>query len=416
MTVEMNWHEGDEQAGLAWDRPAEPLPVAVTPAAAIAQGRVARRGPSRLTLLLAGMAIGVAIGLAALAALLMWRANQGSQLAQRDVSAAAAQLLEAQAAGDVQRYATLLDSSDPVWKARLVAGLRNPANIPPAQWNVEEVRLDGPLAEAEVTETDDAGGQVRRLVYFHLIDGQWRLAPPEPGFFGAERSTSSPHFRISYRERDQRFVAGLINLAEGAYVALCGELRCSAAGRPLELHLIYDASADLPAPAPGVVAVASPGLLGLRVDGQPGPAFEQQVAGQIAAQLAWLKAPGASTALLQVVHTWAAAEFAGQPDLVDDTLASALQAQQLLPLDRVWDAVVHGNADDRLFLSSMASVLAFVQSAWGNDAVGRLLESASGSLDDMTRRAFQVDSESFERLWLAWLAQQSIPAAGTSTG
>lgn len=416
MAIELNWNEGEDQSGVVWGSEAEPL-VAATPApVAIAQGAAPGSGPSRLRLLLLGAGIGVVLGLLALGGLLWWRASQGSQLAQRDVTAAAALLLEAQAAGDVQRYAALLDSADQVWKARLVAGLRNPDLRQPADLVVERVRLDGNTAEAEITVADGQGGTLRRLIYFRLSDGQWRLAPPAPDFFGAEQSTTTPHFRISYRERDQRLVPALVNLAEGAYVALCGELRCTMDSRSLDLRLVYDAQADEPPVTPGVVAVASPSLAGWRPDGQPGAAFTQQLVRQIAVQMALQKAPDASPALLQVIGGWAAAELGGGPSPADEALASALQAERLPSLDRVWDAVVHGNSDDRLFWGSMASVLPFVQSAWGSDAIGLLLEHASGSLDSMTRRAFQIDGEAFQQLWLAWLAQAHTPVPESSTG
>lgn len=414
MSVELNWHEGEDQDGVTWDRAAEPLPLPPPPTAIIAHGAAARTGPSRLTLLLIGVAIGIALGLAGLAALLLARANQGGQWAQRDVTAAAAQLLEAQTAGDVQRYAELLDSSDQVWKARLVAGLSAASQRQPDAWVVERVRLNGQVAEAEVTVTGESGSALRRLIYFRLTNGQWRLAPPVPDFFGPEQSTTTPHFRISYRERDQGLVTGLANLAEGAYVALCGELRCVDSSRPLELRLSYDASAQSPSATPGTLAVATPSLLGLRADGQPGADFERQVVSLIGAQLAGRKAPGASTALLEVVGDWAAAELAVAPTPMDDILLTALVDESLLPLDRAWNALVHGTSADPLARAELHSVLSFVQSAWGSDAVGRLLEHSSGALADMTQGAFQIDDQTFQARWLAWLIQQHMPVSGSS--
>lgn len=413
MTVELNWHEGDEHDGVVWEYEAAPLPVAAPRSSAIAQRVSDDSGPSRLQLLLLGAGIGILLGLLALGALLLWQVNQGSQLARQDVTAASALLLEARSAGDVQRYAELLDGTDPIWKARLVAGLRSDNTAPSGQWNVEQVRLQGDLAEAEVRVSVDGVDTLRWLVFFRLAGGQWRLAPPTPAVFGEEQQTTTPHFRILYRERDRRFVPNLVNLAEGAYVALCGELRC-ATDRPLDLRLLYDAQADDPPATPGAVGVASPSLAGWRPDGQPGPAFSQQLVSQMAVQLALAKAPGASPALLAVIGDWAAAELAGGPSA--DALAQALQAESLPPLDRTWDAVVHGNSNDRLFWGSIASVLPFVQSAWGSDAIGLLLEYASGSFDSMTRQAFQIDGQTFEMMWLAWLAQQHVPAPGTSTG
>lgn len=412
MTVELNWHEGDEQAGFAWEPDAPRLPSPAPPRTTVARGQVDVEPPSRFKLLLLGMAIGIALGLLILAGLLLWRANQGSRLAQRDVEAAAARLVEAQATGDVQGYAGLLDGTDQVWKARLVAGLRDPANPGPGQWDVEQVRLYGDLARTDITVTAGAEAPINRTVFFRLSDGQWRLAPPAPGVFGSEVEAAAPHFRVLYREQDERFVPGIINLAEGAYVALCGELHCAEASRPLDLRLLYDARADAPGLAPGEVAVASPSLAGWQPDRQPGAAFRRQLVSQIAAQLALATAPDAPPPLLQVIGDWAAADLADDHLAAKETMAAALRAGSLLPLDQAWDAVVRGDGDRALARAELASLLRFVQSIWGDDAPSLLLQHTDGSFDQMARRAFQVDGRSLQDAWLAWLAGQHTPSPG----
>lgn len=415
MTVELNWHEGDEQSGFAWEPTAAPLPMTTPPTmapAAIAREEIEAEPPSRLKLLLVGMAIGITLGLLILAGVLLWRANQGSRLAQRDVEAAAALLVEAQATGDVQSYAGLLDGTDQVWKARRVAGLRDPANPAPGQWAVEQVRLHGDLAETAITVTAGDDTPIQRVVFFRLNEGQWRLAPPAPGIFGGEAETAAPHFRVFYREQDERFVPDIINLAEGAYVALCGELRCAENSRPLDLRLLYDARADAPGLAPGEVTVASPSLAGWQPGGQPGAAFNQQLVSQIAAQLALAAAPDAPAALLQVIGHWAATGLAAETSSIHDTLTRALRAGTLLPLDRAWDAVARGDGDSALARAELVSLLHFLQEMWGSDAAGLLLQHSAGSFDEMARRAFSVEGESLQDGWLAWLTGQHTPAPG----
>ena len=415
MTVELNWHEGDEQAGVVWEHEAAPLPVAAPRSSAIVQQVRDDSGPSRVQLLLLGAGIGVVVGLLVLAALLLWRANQGNQLARQDVAAAAASLLEAQAAGDVQRYAALLDSSDQAWKARLVAGLRHPDRPQPVDLTIERVRLSGNLAEAQVMEFS-GDEPLRRVAFFRLAEGQWRLAPPAPAAFGAEQQASTTHFRIHYRQQDHRFLPALTNLAEGTYVALCGELRCTAGSRPLELRLLYDAQADNPPLTPGVVAVASPSLAGWQADGQPADLFSQRLAGQIAVQIAAQKAPLAPETLLELVGAWAMEQPANGRAAMDDALATMDPMQGLMSLERAWAAVVRRNSNDWLARAEIGSVLRFAQNTWGSDAVGRLLENTSGSFNEMTRRAFQVDGPTFQQMWLVWLAQQQTPEPGISTG
>lgn len=415
MTVELNWHEGDEQAGVVWEHEAAPLPVAASRPASIARQVRNDSGPSRVQLLLLGAGIGILAGLLVLGALLLWRANQGNQLARQDVAATAASLLQAQAAGDVQRYAALLDSSDQAWKARLVAGLRHPDRPQPEDLTVERVRLNGDLAEAQVVEAN-GDEPLRRMAFFRLAEGQWRLTPPAPATFGAEQQASTTHFQIHYRQQDQHFLPALTNLAEGAYVALCGELRCTAGSRPLELRLLYDAQADNPPLTPGVVAVASPSLAGWQADGQPADLFSQRLAGQIAMQMAAQKDPAPSDTLLELVGAWAMEQPANGRAAMDDALATMDPIQGLMSLERAWAAVARRNSNDWLARAEISSVLRFAQSTWGSDAVGRLLENASGSFDEMTRRAFQIDGPNFQRMWLAWLAQQDAPEPGVSTG
>lgn len=409
MSVELNWQEGEEHSGVTWDRKAEPLPVATRAPAAVAQGAADARGPSRLRWLLLGAGIGILLGILALGALVLWRANQGGQLARQDVAAAVAQLLEVQAAGDAQRYAGLLDGTDPVWKARLVAGLRNPDLQPIPAFDVEKVRLLGDLAEAEVV-LDSSDSALHRLLFFRLVDGQWRLAPPAPAAFGEEMEASTTHFRIHYRQRDERFLPALINLAEGTYVALCGELRCADGGRLLDLRLAYDARADDPASLADAVIVASPSLAGWDANSTPGAQFSRQLAGQIAMQIAAQKAPRASITLIEVIGAWATDEPVNGRIHMDDALGSMAPMQGLISLEQAWTAVVRGNSTDWRARAEIGSVLRFVHDRWGSDAVGRLLEHASGSFDAMTSQAFQVDGRTFQQLWLAWLARQHVPA------
>jgi hypothetical protein len=415
MTVELNWHEGDEQSGFAWAPATTPLPPSAPAApapAAIVRGKAEAEPASRLKLLLLGMAIGIALGLLILAGVLFWRANQGSRLAQRDVAAAAALLVEAQATGDIQGYAGLLDGADQTWKARRVAGLRDPANPGPGQWTVDQVRLHGDLAETDITVTAGDDTPTRRVVFFRLNEGQWRLAPPAPSVFGEEGEAAATHFRVLYRQQDERFVPDVINLAEGAYVALCSELRCIEDSRPLDLRLLYDARADAPGLAPGEVAVASPSLAGWQPDGQPGAAFNQQLVSQIAAQLALATAPDAPPALVQVIGHWAATGLADEVAPIQETLTQALRAGSLLPLDRAWDAVARGNGDSALARAELTSMLHFLQTFWGSDAAGLLLQHSAGSFDEMARRAFDIDGESLQDGWLAWLTGQYTPSPG----
>ena len=156
MTIELDWHEGDESPGVTWESAPEPLPNAPTPPATIARGHRAQGGapgwvPRFLVSVLAGLVLGAVI----LAGVLVWRSERGNEQARQDVAIAATLVLDAWKNHDILLYSDLLDSSDPVWKSRMVAGLRSMP--PPEAITVDALTLDGPVAVAEVTEMSADG-------------------------------------------------------------------------------------------------------------------------------------------------------------------------------------------------------------------------------------------------------------------
>lgn len=417
MSIEMNWHEGDEHPGITWEGDAEPLPGVVKSGRIIATApATAPRLPLPSRRVLVAVLGGLLVVAVAAFAVLAWRVNQGNALAQRDLDATVQEWVAARRDGDRPRLAALLDASDPVWAEATAAALTG-ADAPavPQAVTVEKVWLDGQRAAAELVETGANGQTVRKIGFFRLNDGQWQVAAPWSEFFGAERSVESPHFHITYRRRDQPFVDTVINLAEGAYVSLCGELRCAPDLRPLDLQLIY--APDTPGP-PFLyrVGVTSPSLLGLLADDRPSAAFHQEVVRQTAQALAAIKAPGSSMGLQQVIGDWAAVELAGGDGAGNAVLAEALQAGALLSLEQVWRAVALDEGVDPLARAQMGSVVAFVQEMWGADAVGRLLENSAESFAQMTQQSFGVAPDEFQARWLDWLTRDSAPVSETVTG
>ena len=300
-------------------------------------------------------------------------------------------------------YSDLLDSSDPVWKSRMVAGLRS--TPPPEAITVDALRLDGQVAVAEVTETSADGAALHKLAFYRLTDGQWRLAPPQPDSFGPTISEESPHFRITVRERDERFLPDLVNMAEGGYVTLCGELRCTLDAQPLALHLAYDFANAGTDPAPGQLSILSPWLTGRTAEGLPTSAFEQELIRQLAVQLALDKAPNTPAPVLEAIGDWAAAELAGAPMPGGEALPLALQNGTLLPLDVVWrQANSQPHVANPLVKAQLHTMLAFAQATLVDDAIGRLLEAGAGPLPVVLQRAFQLDATTFSAGWLRWLS------------
>ena len=355
--------------------------------------------PRFLVSVLAGLLLGAVI----LAGVLFWRSGRGNEQARQDVATAAALMLDSWKSGDIMLYSDLLDSSDPVWKSRMVAGLRSMP--PPETITVDELKLDGQVATAAVTETSADGAALHKLAFYRLTDGQWRLSPPQPDSFGPTISEELPHFRITARERDERFLPDLVNMAEGAYVTLCGELRCTLDAQPLLLHLAYDFANAGSDPTPGQLSILSPWLTGRTAEGLPTSAFEQELIRQLAVQLALDKAPSTSAPVLEAIGDWAAAELAGAPMPGGEALPLALQNGALLPLDVVWrQATSQSHVANPLVKAQLHTMLAFAQATLVDDAIGRLLEAGAGPLPVVLQRAFQLDSTTFSADWLRWLS------------
>ncbi len=412
MSIELNWHEGDEHPNIVWDTAAQDLPVPKAAPAVIAQALPAKpalRLPRGRTLALL-LAIPAVLLLLA-GAVLLWRVNRGDELARQDIEAAAQAALVARQDGDRELLALLLDPSDPVWVEQQLALLSTPAATTwPAAIDVEKVELSGNQALATVSETQADGSRLRKLTFWRLSDDRWRLTPANQALLGEQQQTRSPHFVLTYSKVDEPFIVDLINTAEGAYVTLCGELRCRRDTLPLSLQLYYDIAATATAQI-GRVLTPSPWLVGVDAAGKPAPAFTQELVRQLATQLAQAKAPEAAPTLWQAVGDWAANDLAGAtlpaaPETPGaDLFAAHIQAGRLpLPLDIVWSEVaLEGNEDNALAQAQMVRLLAFVQASYGSDAVGQLLEGAPRHLHEIVRRRFAVDLQTFEQAWLQWL-------------
>jgi hypothetical protein len=171
----------------------------------------------------------------------------------------------------------------------------------------------------------------------------------------------------------------------------------------------------------GDVAVPSPQIVGIDGSGQPVVSFEEAVVERLGQYLALAKTPTASTALLAVLGDWASSSLIDSTIREDAqrTLQGAAESGQLLPLNAGWHTVVTGNdASDPVAAAQVQSLLSFAQEVAGNDAVGRILETlnVTQDFDDLVRRVFNVDSAMFQARWQAWLAQESGPPPGLTTG
>lgn len=408
MSVELNWHEGDEHPNIMWDTAAQDLPVPNAAPSTIAKTQRAERKkrlprPRTLILIVALPVLALLIGVGAV----LWRANQGSELARRDIEAVAQAVAQAQRNGDYQLLATLVENYEVPQvddrQAQLGALRSQSVAQQPEAIQIERVELVGARALAEVVETQPDGAALRKLTVFRRIDNQWRLARFDPELMGDELQRSSTHFHWTYRQEDEPFVNDLINAAEGAYVTLCGELNCRGEQRPLTVAVTYEQGSLLRAGA-SEMEVLSPWIAGLDEANRPSPVVYQSLVHQIAETMAQAQAPEGALSLWRAVGDWAASDLAGAALPGEMLFQEHIQAGRLpLPLDVMWREIAVDNADNPLAAAQMRRVLAFVQDVYGSDAVGRLLEGVPDHLHEIVRRSFNTDLQSVEQAWLTWL-------------
>lgn len=406
MSIELNWQEGEHipsSPGVVWETEPPPLPPLKREPVIIA--RSAPAAPRRLRSRVLAWLIGIPVVVLLLAAgTLYWRAHQGQEAAQRDIEATLQTLQEARRDGDRTLIAKLLDPSDPTWQeAQGRALLAEPPTALPAEVRVTEVALQGDYALAEVVEQGAAGQTLRKRVPLRRTDGGWLLTAPDLTLVGEESTRQSTHFTVYYRQVDEPFIADVINAAEGAYVALCSELRCRGTGPKLSLRIWPPGAAEADF-AGGVLAVPSPWSVGVDPAGRPAAEFYQQIVRQIGWRLAQIKAPEAAPALWWAVGDWAAAELAGAPLPGDLTFMEHVRnGRQPLPLDLLWRSVAYDNDHTPLTAAQFRQMLTFLQDTYGADAVGRLLEGAPRHLHQIVRRRFGTDIQALEAAWQQWL-------------
>ncbi|HRX01645.1 MAG TPA: hypothetical protein P5148_00740 [Anaerolineae bacterium] len=406
MSVELNWQEGEETGDVRWEQ--LETTVAQEPARTIVN-RTARRPvrSRRVVQFLLAVLAGMLIGGAGLAVFVAVRSNEGSELARRDVEASVALLLDAQRSGDIRGYAQMLDGTAEIWRSRQIAELRQgpPA---PAHASVQSVQLQGDLAMANLLETPADGGEsTSRTAFFRLRNGQWLLTAPDPEQFGPVAELVTSHFQISYREADKSTIQALVDLSEGFYVALCGELRCRESERPIPLVLDY--ADTLPTAGDGL-QVRSSQLSGLTSTNRPGPAFEQELAAEMASYLAAAGFPAASPALRTAAATWAASDLTGITAADTQALRAAVRRGEDLSLEDAWQAITvrnRGNLQERAIVVSM---FGYAQEIYGAGAAGRLLDAAPAELPLALRRSFDVSTGDFQAGWLTWMQAGSSDA------
>jgi len=409
MSVQFDWQEGNEHPSAAWSDATDPLPFPSEPPRTIVSQAAGSRRRLRLSRRWLALLAFPLLGVVIVVGVFLWQTRQGNSAAQRDIDAVAQQALAAQQAADRDAFAALLDTSDRAWREATLAAFTAPG---PATVQVVSVALDATnRAVAEIQQTAADGSSLRQIaVYRRGDDGQWRLAAPLADDFGPAEQIDTPNFRLTYRTQDKDTLRELINLAEGAYVTLRGDLRSPAGTRLYDLRLIYEQYPALPT-SDRIIAIPSPWLAGVTAAGRLTPAYEEIVYRQMAMTLAQGVAPSSSPALLTVIGDWAAASVQALPPTADERLQAARQDNRWLSLEVAWHEVAdHNTISSDATIAQLRSMLTFLQIYAGSDAVGRLLQTLESQpprareLGLLLDQAVGVNLAAFEHAWLAWLS------------
>lgn len=412
MSIELDWHEGEDHPGVAWQPETEAPFELSTRGGTIATDRGARRGlplPVGPWLLVLFMLLAF---LLAFGGAVLWNASQGVERARRDVDAVVQEVLEARRQGHRELLSAVLDRRDPIWHDRVLNTMDagTPGGLP-RSIKVEEIELDGYRAVAALQETSDDGSTVQRLGFFRLYGGQWHLSQPWPEAMGDERVATTPHLRIIYRQRDEPYVRDLANLAESTYREVCAELGCPQDGRALSLWVHYAGSLSEEQRAAGIF-LPPPSLTSIVATGSMGEgSLRQELVRQLAVQITQDKTPEAAPSFWQAIGDWAASDLAGATLPGLSALQDYLQAgNPPLPLDMVWREIVHdGNAANGLASAQMRIFFSFVRSVAGTDALMALVESGHQPFHEIAGSVFATDLGSLENEWRAWLDARPWP-------
>lgn len=419
MAIELDWMEGDDQPGVSWEEVPDPLTAAPQTATVIGSDPPTQTAPNPVRKALLVVGVILLIGAVAAAAVVFWRAGTGNEQARLDLEAAIQSMLSAQENGNPSLYGQWLDDSNPFWRAEQLAAVANAdRQRVPVEVTVASADLTGTEAIAELIERYADGTVLQRQASFRLSNNQWRLAPPQPNRFGEETETETAHFRILAREQDEALLGQISNLAEGAFVTLCGNLRCQHDSRPLVLLVAYGHEGPL-GPYAADIVLPSPQLAGITSDGNLGPDFQEELVSQLARRLARAKAPNASPALLDTIADWALVEVFGEDIRMGIEPLPDPQSETLMSLNDAWRLIAIANEESNgLAQAEIRSLLLFAEEAFGDGAVGRLLEASAEAsiLDQVVRQAFDIDLRNLQARWQAWLSQASPSPPGTSTG
>ena len=265
----------------------------------------------------------------------------------------------------------------------------------------------------------------RRIEFFYWIkDGTWRHAPPDERFLGQKVVFTSEHLRIEGHEREESLITRLQTRLETRYRQISRDLQTSLPeGERLTIRLTTP-DQTVHTPGNSILQLTSPFFTDL--SSQHEGAAESQGFSFIFKRLAIQKAGGSHFvsgsraiwfgAIADWYHAFAKDHLDSWTNFLwSQTLRSAVETGALVPLTDLWQGTSDRSSPDQAQLNLTElrhgqawTAFHYLMETRGPDALPALVE-ALGQADSTAswlRQALDVEMETFEADWQAWLRQQ----------
>jgi len=281
------------------------------------------------------------------------------------------------------------------------------------------------------------GGAIRRIEFFRRVDGAWRHAPPDGRFLGDEVVLQSEHFRLECHQREVEFMASELVRLESLYRQVADGFQTELpSGERLAIRIAY--SQQAPAwPDSEVVQLPSPYLSAW--SGEPGASYlADHVVGPLFDMLANRSTEFARPTGPRTRWWWELVWGTWQLEISDSELgdlklwllkvepfASAVRSDELIPLSELevtfgseplpdgwflsdWFPSDWTEDEAFLFYAEAWTIVGYAGKAYGSQAFPALLKSLpeADSIEAWLQMALDVDLETFEADWRAWLREQ----------
>jgi hypothetical protein len=359
---------------------------------------------------------------------------------------------KAEMVGDTSRplarqiFGALLADKAGAWRSEMYAAFSGwrqgfyPSVSPSQRPRVDHwERLDEGTIWAEVSYPDAGGVPTRnvserplgRIEFFRQVNGAWRHTQPDKAFLGDELVLNSEHFRLVGHEREAEWMAGELARLESFYQEAAQSTGVApSTGERLTIHIVPTATWSSLRLYPGQTEfwMLSPYFVGWHDDQGEGY-LTNWLAPSLLARLAFdaagVENPTGSLPSTREIWMYGVLNAWGREILGPDApqvvswapgVKLPTQAVESVELDTLSDLAratlgsepaSYGWATEDWYTlyQEMFSMMYYIGDSYGQEALLSLLQTLpeATSLESWLRPVLDVDLETFEAEWAAWL-------------